>query len=359
MARHLLDSFTEKRIHDMKWKHGDAMTAVLGERISAGDFNHALPNGHHGTFRSLHVNWKGANEDATSRPVVSWLLNRVGKVPSHIMGTETCAMHEIFPPRKEVDVLMDGCRFRDDMVSAFMTSRAFPGEFLFKDGAKIFSAYGSVDRRASFYPKRDDDDDSESLDDGKFDTMFRFFSAFPGKLAPLLKNPTIVAYDITTDLLSRSMEKIADKYLDTGNAGSSPLKKGMEILFQFAPTTLSDKFFGTRNPILARGVAIAATRELRKKYGHGKKHREAEQFGRIQSIADDVAKMNNPAIGDAIVGLLVEGSNSIPKDVRCLVASDISTRKTGTERIKYILASEQGERASDEYYEKNCGKDKQ
>ena len=132
----------------------------------------------------------------------------------------------------------------------------------------------------------------------------------------------------------------------------------MEILFQFAPTMLPDKFFGTRNPILARGVAIAATRDLRKKYGRSKKYRSAEQFGRIQSIADDVARMNNPAIGDAIVGLLVEGSNAIPKDVRCLVASDISTRKTGTERIKYILASEQGERASDEYYEKNCKKDK-
>jgi hypothetical protein len=356
MARHLLDPGKEKHIHGMKWKHGDAMIAALGERIVALDFFPPY-HGHHGTFRSLYVNWKGAYDESTSRPVVSWILNRSEKAPDYGMGTETCTMHEALPPRKVVDIDMDGCRFRDDMVSTRMSSKTFPGALdLFEEGSR-FRAYGAADHDGFFHPKRYDDDDvkvADSLDAGKFDTMTRFFSAFPGKVAPLFGNTTIMVNDITAKRLSRAIDKIADERHVPGGTDSPSMRRGIEIIFRLFPDVLVNEFSGTNNPILARGVAIAATRDLHKRYGLSKKYRGTEQFGRVQDIAKDVAAMNNPAIGDAIVALLVEGSNAIPKDVRCLVASDISARKTGTEKIKYILASEQGYKASDEYYDKNC-----
>jgi hypothetical protein len=349
MARRLLEPGHEDVIRDTYagWKHIDAALALLGERIW-----YDTP------FVPIHVDFKlngGVilpGQLSVSRPLVSIAVNRFYKPTSWEMGTETCVMHDELLPTRSADEKMDGCRFRDDSVSAIMSAGVGT---IPKDTGKHFVA--SV-HDGYFLPLVQDEEhaglEEPIVDDFKVNTVLRIFSAYPGNAAGMVSNVEIVSNPSTFNRLMSEISAMSGRYAAMGiDRKTRDLQKGLDTVFQSAPGQITKHFSRTADPIIAREVArtiaLGYDKQVRRKTTHKWERVHIPKMVN-DAVLNHFYSINNPAIGDALARLINEGDKALPESIdRCAMAEYMIAPGKSP-----ILVSDDGKKMAAEFYDKNC-----
>jgi len=368
MTRHLSNQTLERAILDNReWKHGEAMIATLGDRLGGDAIQHYDPrrgqylkfvtdvgsNDFKDSLRT-HVeppeskggigsrSWRfqrthpsrpeskggSGSEYSTARSVVSWAIKRLGKYPDYGMATETCVMDEALPPPEDT-YFMDGCRFRDEVVTALMDGYVDP---LIGD-----QSVTTMIRDGRFRA-----DDSREIDPGRAQTILRLFAAFPEYMGSKVFSPRLVERHDWQKALGDAIDPIAERYIARGKASENKLRVVIAKMAAtsrdkykklFAPGAFNLVFHRTRTPFVAREVVIDIARMESDKIPRDTSpyagyHVESRYSKLTKAFVDDLDGMKNPALGDAAALLINDPKHVLPVDInRCVVSREILSGK--------------------------------
>ena len=189
--------FEQAILNKREWKHRKALIAVLGNRLEC--FSGYRLQTH---IDSMLCEWEiKQTMFSSSRPVVSWAINRLGKPPSFSMGTETCAVHDAVPVQSRPGGL-DGCRFRDDYIASWMARGGVDPNVESPRSVKI------ANHRDYFYPVL-----GSALDYGVLDTTTRMFAAYPRELWDVVADTRTFSKRARDGEIGAVIEAVANRYL--------------------------------------------------------------------------------------------------------------------------------------------------
>jgi hypothetical protein len=369
MTRQLFNQQIEKEIFGKRaWKHGEALIATLGDRLGAMaagrsgfwvDFPESVESEQMRNVLRSRVDApeyeKESFKFSSGRAVVSWVIDRLGKETPNA-ATETCVMHDNVPPRVPIpNPEADGCRFRDEMVSSWMSDGYVP----------IVSNLDVADRdRDKFFHPVYRSEYTTGLDAGKSQTVFRLFSAFPEDMSGVVFSNRLVNRSDWPVALVEAIDSIADRYAARGKSSENKLRVMLAKMAAKSRNpydkkarwgTFSNLFSRTRTPFIAREVVIDIAytkghdipRDTSPYAGY---HVESRYSKLTKSFMDELEKIKNPTLGDAAADLINDPKHVLPVDInRCVVSREILSGK--------IPANAAGKEQAKIHFDKNRCKD--
>jgi hypothetical protein len=324
MARRLVDFRFENNVRrdHSRWKHIDATIAALGEALFYAGIT--VPGIDHD------------REVATSRPLVSYYLNVLGKDPMFGMGMETCSMHDFLPPSRNFDEKMDGCRFRDDAVSRIMSR----GPDIPAGSGEHFEA---VDRDLYFYPIKREDGHGRSwaIDGPKAGMMLRLLSAYPDKVATIFPNDKLASDSRMVDRVTSEIESMIAKS-PGDEKRTKAILKGIGTIMGFAPGAFIDGFAKTKSVAVAKEVVKEVARFPTKR----KTRWDDPANWATNDFVTRIKGFSSPIINDAVADLINNDGKTFSGIDRCDVALEIVGGR--------IKASDGGYQQAKKYFDASC-----